>query len=201
MLDWGYAGFDVRHRLAVSGVWVLPFGRNASGLTKALAADWQLNWIFTARTGFPFTVFDCTQAFFAVCMRAEDPAGIDKKAVDGPATGSANEFTLIDLTPIMSAAGSYVHPLTGNSEFGPWPADMTERNAFRGPGVWNVDFSVIKRVRFGTQAVQFRAEAFNLFNHANMYVNGGNADVSSFDSITGFKDDNRRIQVAVKYEF
>jgi hypothetical protein len=34
-----------------------------------------------------------------------------------------------------------------------------------------------------------------------MYVNGGNADVSSFDSITGFKDDNRRIQVAVKYEF
>jgi outer membrane receptor protein involved in Fe transport len=201
MLDWGYAGFDVRHRLAVSGIWVLPFGRGASGLTKALVADWQLNWIFTARTGFPFTVFDCTNAEFAVCMRAEDPAGIDKNAIDGPATDSPNEFTLRDLTPIMGKAGSYVHPLTGNSEFGPWPADMTARDAFRGPGVWNVDFSLIKRVRFGTQAVQFRVEAFNLFNHANMYVQSGNADVSSFDSITGNKDGNRRVQVAMKFEF
>ncbi len=36
MLDWGYAQFDVRHRLALSGVWVLPFARGAAGLTKAL---------------------------------------------------------------------------------------------------------------------------------------------------------------------
>ena len=36
MLDWGYAQFDVRHRLALSGVWVLPFVRGASGVAKAL---------------------------------------------------------------------------------------------------------------------------------------------------------------------
>ena len=132
------------------------------------------------------------------CRRAESR---DKNATDGPATDNPNEFELLDLTPIMGAAGSYVHPLTGNSEFGPWPDDMTERDAFRGPGFWSVDFSLAKRVRFGTQAVQFRIEAYNVFNHANMYVRSGNADVSSFDSITGFREGNRRIQLGLKFEF
>ena len=79
MLDWGYAQFDSRHRLALSGVWVLPVGRNASGLTKALISDWQLNWILTARTGYPFTLWDCTNGL-ALCMRAQNPDGLDLKA-------------------------------------------------------------------------------------------------------------------------
>ena len=50
---------------------------------------------------------------------------------------------------------------------------MTERDAVRGPGYWNVDFGLSKRVRFGTRAVQFRLEAYNLFNHANMFREHG----------------------------
>ena len=34
-----------------------------------------------------------------------------------------------------------------------------------------MDFGLIKRIRFGTRAVQLRAEAFNLFNHANLFAN------------------------------
>ena len=83
---------------------------------------------------------------------------------------------------------------------------MTERDAFRGPGYWNVDFSLSKRFRFGTRAVQFRLEAYNLFNHANMYVDSGNADISSFDAIFGYRGsryipDQRRVQLGVKFEF
>ena len=79
---------------------------------------------------------------------------------------------------------------------------MTERDAFRGPGAWNVDLSLSKRFRFGDRyAVQLRVEAYNLFNHANMYVNAGNADVASFATITGYKDGNRRIQLGAKFEF
>ena len=74
-------------------------------------------------------------------MRMQDPVGIDRNAVDGSATGNPNEFKLLDLTPLMPSAGGYVHPRTGNSDFGPYPADMTERNAFRGPGFWNVDLA------------------------------------------------------------
>jgi outer membrane receptor protein involved in Fe transport len=202
MLDWGFASFDVRHRVALSGIWALPFFNEGYGMKRALLGDWQLNFIFNARTGLPFTVFDCTNAVYAVCMRAEDPAGIDKLAKDGPSTGNPNEFELIDLTPIMGAAGSYVHPLTGTSEFGPWPADMTKRNAFRGPGVWNLDLGLSKRVRFNDKyAVQFRVEAYNFFNHANMYAQTSITDVSSYDKIYGYKDGNRRVQLGLKFEF
>jgi outer membrane receptor protein involved in Fe transport len=200
MLDWGYAQFDSRHRLAISGVWVLPFGRGSEGVAKALFADWQLNWIFTARTGYPFTVWDCTNGAF-YCMRAENPDGVKLSATDGPATDNPNEFSLIDLAPLVAHAGSYVNPITGNSDFGPYPADMTERDAVRGPGYWNVDFGLSKRVRFGTNAVQFRIEAYNVFNHANMFANTNTADVSSFTEITGSRAGNRRVQLGLKFEF
>ena len=115
----------------------------------------------------------------------------------------------------MATAGAYVNPITGNSEFGPYPADMTERNAFRGPGAWFFDLSMSKRFRFGDHyALQLRAEAYNVFNHANMYAVTGNADIASFNTITGFKgytgcssgcgtqgDGQRRIQIAAKFEF
>ena len=200
MLDWGYAQFDTRHRVALSGVWVLPFGRGASGIGKALTSDWQLNWIFTARTGYPFTLWDCTNGSF-YCMRAENPDGIDLKATKGPATDNPNEFSLLDLTPLVAHAGGYVNAITGNSDFGPYPADMTERDAVRGPGYWNVDFGLSKRIRFGTRAVQLRLEAYNLFNHANLFPNTSTADVSGFTEITGLRQGNRRLQLGAKFEF
>ena len=200
MLDWGYAQFDVRHRFALSGVWILPFGRNGEGVAKALASDWQLNWIFTARTGYPFTLWDCANGAF-YCMRALNPDGVSLKATSGQATDNPNEFSLLDLTPLVAHAGSYVNPITGTSDFGPYPSDMTERDAVRGPGYWNVDFGLSKRVRFGTRAVQFRIEAYNLFNHANLFPNTNTADVSSFTEITGTRLGNRRVQLGAKFEF
>jgi outer membrane receptor protein involved in Fe transport len=200
MLDWGAAQFDVRHRVALSGVWMLPFARDASGLAKALASDWQLNWIFTARTGYPFTLWDCTNGF-VLCMRAENPDGLELKATGGPSTDNPNEFSLLDLTPLAAHAGGYVNPITGNSDYGPYPADMTERDAVRGPGYWNIDFGLSKRIRFGTKAVQLRLEVYNLFNHANLFANTNTADVSSFTEITGSKAGNRRVQLGAKFEF
>ena len=94
-----------------------------------------------------------------------------------------------------------MNPLTGNTDYGPYPANMTERNAFRGPGKWNINFGLNKRFRFGTKAVQARFEVFNLFNHANMYATTDNADISGTTMITGFKDDYRRMQLGVKYQF
>jgi hypothetical protein len=45
------------------------------------------------------------------------------------------------------------------------------RNAFRGPGLWNLDASLAKMVRINdSHALQFRAEAFNVFNHANLFI-------------------------------
>lgn len=212
MLDYGFAEFDIRHRLSFSAIWNLPFFRNATGATRTLLGGWEVSGTFTARSGYPFSVFDCENAL-AFCMRAIDTANIDKDAKDGPATGNPNEFTLLDLKPILGAVGSYVNPKTGNADFGPYPSNMTERNAFRGPGAWNSNLSLHKRFRFGPRyAAQFRIEFFNLFDHHNMYVHTDAADVSSFKTITGFKGDNpsdgsdqndanRRIQLGFKFEF
>jgi len=118
MLDYGWAEFDVRHRLSVSAIYELPFARNATGLTSALAGGWQLNTIFSAQTGYPFTLFDCTNGAL-LCVRAQDPEGIKRTATGGAATGNPNEFNLLDLAHLEDDAGGYVHPLTGNSNFGP----------------------------------------------------------------------------------
>ena len=201
MLDYGNAEFDVRHRFVMSAIWNLPFFVNSTGVTRTLLGGWQVNWIFSARTGFPFTLWDCTSGVY-YCMRAIDPVGISTTANGNTATGNPNEYTLLDLSKLMPTAGSYTNPKTDTSDYGPYPSNMTKRDAFRGPGFWNVDLAFSKRFRFGTNyAAQIRIEAYNVFNHANMYVNAANADISSFDTITGYKDGNRRIQLGFKFEF
>jgi hypothetical protein len=138
-------------------------------------------------------------------MRARDPNGIEKDTTGDTPTGSPNEFLLLDLTPLKQFAGTYVHPLQGTSDFGPFPADMSKRNAFRGPGAWNVDLIVGKRFRFGSKAALVRFEAYNVFNHHNMYVNTDatfvTSDPSVDDRVTGFRDDRRRMQLGFKFEF
>jgi outer membrane receptor protein involved in Fe transport len=195
MLDYGNAGFDVRHRLSASAIWSVPWGG-----TNTLLGGWQVNALFTARSGYPFTVFDCTNGF-ALCMRAVDAVGIDRHTGSAVATGEPNDFTLLDLASIMPAAGSYVHPVQGTSDFGPYPDTMTKRNDFYGPGAWNLDFIIGKRFRFGQKAALIRLEAYNVFNHHNMYTHADAADVSSFSTITGFEGDFRRMQLGFKFEF
>jgi len=196
MLDYGNSGFDVRHRVAISAIWNIPYGGKST-----LAGGWLVNAIVTARSGYPFSVFDCTNGG-NYCMRAVDPGNINKDATGGPATGNPNEFTLLDLSPLLGSAGSYFNPLTGNSDFGPYPANMTARNAFRGPGYWNVDFVAGKRFYFaGNRAVMARLEVYDLFNHHNMYAHTDAADVSGATSVTGYLKDNRRMQLGFKFEF
>src|SRR5262249_35731935 len=135
-----------------------------------------------------------------------DPANIDKNANGTTPTGNPNEFKLLDLTPLFGAAGTYLNSTTGDSDWGPFPSTMTERDAFRGPGAWNLDMSVHKRFRFlNGYALQVRLEAFNVFNHRNMFVHSDAADVSAMTAstayITGYKDGNRNVQIGAKFEF
>jgi hypothetical protein len=210
MLDWGYAEFDVRHRYSMSTIWNIPFLRDATGVKGSLLGGWSVNWILTARSGYPFSLYDCTNGL-AVCMRALAPGNFSRNTGKGTATGNPNEFVLLDYAPILPLAGTYVHPLTRNNDFGPYPSNMTRRDAFRGPGAWFVDMALQKRFRVGgTKSAAFRLEIYNLFDHANMYVLGETVDVSSFGALTGRRgapgdpgdtNDNRRAQVAFRFDF
>jgi hypothetical protein len=102
----------------------------------------------------------------------------------------------------------YSSPLYGFSDLGPFPSDMMGRNAFTGPGLWNLDMGLYKTFRLTERVkLQLRGEAYNIFNHANLYLIGSQADVSSTNVITtcrgcsGTTTDRRNLQLAAKIIF
>ena len=73
---------------------------------------------------------------------------------------------------------------------------------FRGPGQWNVDFSVFKNIplteRFN---LQFRSEFFNLFNHATFGNPNRDLDSGGFGTIRSTTVNARLVQFALKLSF
>jgi hypothetical protein len=209
-LDYGNADFDVRHRLSTSLNYEVPF-RGDSALARHLLGGFSFNGTFVARTGYPFTIYDCTFANIT-CARIVSKNGVVVNRDNPPDAGEANLFTLVNLDAFRDAAGNVrssplPNPITGNYNFGPY-GPMTPRNAFTGPGFWNVDFGVFKRIRLNeTMSIQLRAEFFNIFNHANLYVDYTSPDVASGNVFArrGVTDTNalerRNTQLAIKFIF
>jgi outer membrane receptor protein involved in Fe transport len=210
-LDYGAADFDVRHRLSLSGIWAIPGPK--SGVLQQIAGGWQAIATFTAQSGAPFTIYDCTNSTTS-CPRLLVVGSVPSPSSDPAATGDPNTYAFLDLTSQLPGAGSYINTAAGNSDFGPFPSNMMERNLFRKPGKWNSDAVFAKRFRFGGEkAVQLRFELYNLFNHANLYADGSQNDISSFSRVTAFRGDTgsgdgvpagdgqRRFQFGLKFEF
>jgi hypothetical protein len=200
-LDYGYSDFDTRHRFIGSFNWDLPlFKKHDNAIIRHTLGGWAITGIVGIRSGQSFSIFDCTNALVEVCPRLVPSSAIPfKVSSNPPPTGQPNEFRLIDLS--NQTPGNYINNTVGSSEFGPFPANMTRKDAFRGPGFWNVDFGLYKNIRF-TESVhlQLRGEFYNVFNHANMFVDGASAEVNE-GLIRGFKDGRRNIQLAAKFIF
>jgi outer membrane receptor protein involved in Fe transport len=205
-LDYGYADFDVRHRFSGSFNWdtgaLWHLNTHENHFVRHALGGWTLTGIVNLRTGQPFTIFDCTNAAAEVCPRLVPTADIPSRVNRNPPSIGKNAFNLIDLSSQTPGNFSINLPNFGPiSEFGPFPANMTKRNAFRGPGFWNVDLGVYKNIGIteGTH-LQLRAEMYNAFNHANMFVDGASAEVNE-GLIAGFKDGRRNVQLALKFIF
>jgi hypothetical protein len=217
-LDYGYADFDTRHRWVGSFIYEVPFGKNMSSWKKHVFSGWELAGTASIESGAPFTVFDCFNGFFN-CRRLV-PTSLSTLSFDAPSrligTGGRNQFTYIDLSGQMAGTSIPQAPAGTNTgdpcAFGipnglcvddssTFEDGMTARNAFRGPGFWNVDLGVYKRFRITERySIQFRGEIFNVFNHANLFVNSGSADILN-GNITASKFGSRNIQLAVKFIF
>ena len=90
---------------------------------------------------------------------------------------------------------------------------------FRGPGAWNLDAAVTKSFALTERiALEFRAEAFDIFNHHNFYILETNLDAANFagtaipimamkgglgiNNVTGTNHDERRFgQFALRLTF
>jgi len=199
-LDYGYADFDIRHRLAVGALWEIPLAKDGHGLAKALLNGWQFNFILTAQSGSPFSVYDCTNAI-TTCARLAQVATLagytDSKGAD------PNTFNYLDLGNQASGVGTIANPKTGTTEVwqGTNVSNMAARNSFRRPGRYNIDAALFKRFHFTDRvALQLRLEAYNLFNHTNFLGLSTAFGGSIFGQVTSTRDP-RLVQFAFKLSY
>lgn len=181
----GPAGFDVRQRAVISGVWELPWGPNRrwlqdTSLLGAIAGGWQLSGIGTITTGRPFTVFMQT--------------GVNNGAPSWPnRIGSGKlEDPTVDLW--YNPADFVAPPANTYGDSG--------RGILYGPGHVSLDTSLSKRFAIGAGAnVEFRWDAFNLFNHPGFGFPNQNFDSPTAGRITSTVVDNRSMQFSLKVNF
>jgi hypothetical protein len=151
-LDWGRATTDVRNLAAINGSYELPIGKGTTGWREKLTRGWTVSGIGTLQSGFPFT----PQLGFNPSNNGDSRNPVRpswNSAFTGPVIlGSPNQYFNPNAF-IVPVAGTY-----GN----------VGRDTLTGPGLAELDLSVLKNTRVSERVnLQFRAEFFNILNHAN----------------------------------
>jgi len=192
--------FDQRHNLFLVGIW-------RSQSRWRAARGWTVSGLAALRTGTPYSVL-------ATSPDVPDSGGeiLNQRAnLIGPGAVYGN--------PLPAAGGVY---LLNAAAFGVPAANQTGttgRNAFRGPGLYDLDTSVarsfaVPRLHEGT-FLTMRADFFNILNHANL----GNPDnlledqnfglstygrqgaASGFPAVTPLNETARQVQILVRLQF
>jgi hypothetical protein len=185
----GRSNFDVRHRLAVSYSYTFPFRRTDDGFVAKLVNGWETHGVITLQSGRPFTV---------ALLSEIDNSGTGRSILGFGANDRPNlvaDPELSDPTTLQwfnTAAFAFPAPGTfGNAG----------RNILDGPGFQNVNMSLVKNTRLTERFnFQFRAEAFNLFNHPNFNLPDNFLGSPTFGRITSARDP-RHIQFGLKLLF
>jgi Carboxypeptidase regulatory-like domain len=173
-LDYGNSDYDIRHRFVISPIWETPWFKSGKGFLTQTLGGWAVSGIVTIRTGIPFSVYDYSNVYnFYQVPRLTPSAPVQHWQVSSnPVPDPTTVNTFNALTVPLPASFAPLDPTLGISDFGPYPANMTGRNQFRGPGAWNTDMAVQKKFKLTERlGLDFRAEGFDVFNHHNYYVN------------------------------
>jgi Carboxypeptidase regulatory-like domain len=201
--DWGLSQINLNDNFTASVLYDLPFGKGKpfggswNGAEDAVLGGWQVNVIEKATSGFPLFVVDSN---------------------NGAGTGSEVNFEWNGSS--LNRPNQICNPNSGPHSLTEWfntscfaealPGELGDasRTPVFGPRFVNTDFSAFKnfRVHEGYN-VQFRAEMFNLFNHAQFYLGGGSSgmqDISSpttFGVVNGTVNNPRLVQFALRLDF
>jgi len=167
---------DVRQRVSFSGGWDIPFDQLWGSGPKFLTKGWRLNPILSYRTGFPLDIY----AGINPSTTIPGPSGAgDPNLVRPDLVGSSVQtlnpqqpgnywFNPNDFFVPMSFSDPNYIPTVGTGSYGTLP-----RNAFRGPGRFNLDMALAKAFTFRERLkAEFRVDAFNIFNHTE-FANPG----------------------------
>ena len=201
-LNRGLAAFSLKHQFNTNFSYELPFGRGrrygsgAGGWVEKLIGSWQWNGIVSAQSGFPITPQVGSNASGTGDTQNPDVPNRNP-AFQGKVILGADGFRK---TGLYFDPNAFSMPLAGT--FG-----NSGRGSFRGPRLFNVDTSLFKKFTLNEKwSLQFRAEVFNLFNHANFdtpnpAVFSGNNVSPSAGIITETAGTSRQVQFALKLLF
>jgi hypothetical protein len=186
--EWGLSVFDVRHRFVSSILYELPFGQGKpfmeTGIGGKILGGWQVSTIISKSSGFPRTAYTGTD-------RSNTAGGQDRPNVTG-------------LDPNLPGDQQTVFRWFNTDAYVIQPAGTfgnAGRNTVVGPGIFNVDASIIRNFRFGQRYLQFRFEAFNALN--NPIWNDPNTTVTSplYGTINSTRKPMRELQLGLKFVF
>jgi Carboxypeptidase regulatory-like domain/TonB dependent receptor-like, beta-barrel len=197
--DYAASDYDARHRYVLSALWELPFKGNR------LVEGWQVSVITQGQSGNPINVLTNIANLTGNANVRPDLVGtID--VLGKPDQWYSTAVCDPRIAGSCTSASVFALPVsaTGALHFGNLP-----RNAIIGPTFFNTDLSLVKKTKVGGATLEFRAEAFNVFNHPNFGQPGRIATVgsTSFGIITGTRFPTgdsgvaRQIQFALKVLF
>jgi hypothetical protein len=189
------SAFDLTHNFVVSYTYQIPFDRlfrDANRWTQG----WELSGITHISSGFPVTLYN----YGDNSLLGAEPNGVNNYGVDQPQYTPGpldlNHNPRQDNHIYFNTALFSLQPLgqPGNAK----------RRFFYGPGIDNYDMALLKKLPLTeSKSMEFRVEAFNIFNHAQFYgptsVNG-NINSSTFGQVVSAAAP-RLMQVAVKFNF
>ena len=191
--DYSVGDIDVPQQLIISPIWQLPFGNgqkflNSKGAVNALAGGWEFAGILTFETGLPYTV-----------TSPEDysNSGSASPRPDRTCNGAGPDTVAEWFNTSCFTTAALSNALTnGTPRFG-----TSGRNILFGPSLDEWDISFIKRNRITERfSLEFRAQLFNVFNHANFGNPAATTDTGDFGQITSAKTP-RDIQFGLKLSF
>ena len=150
-------GFDRTQMFNTDFIYELPFARLLHGESRGKklgAAGWQISGILGADTGTPLDIVESNS------LNEQRP-----DLVSGTSAYLGNWRNTMDYLNHSAFSPVPIMPLSGATAR---PGDLG-RNAFRAPGMWNLDFSLAKNLAFSDKLkLQVRVDMFNAFNHTNL---------------------------------
>jgi outer membrane receptor protein involved in Fe transport len=193
--EYGPSDFDARNRWVFSGFYSLPFKGNRA------VTGWQLAVVSQAQSGNPLTAYmSGVSGLF--------PGAVVRPNVSGPIHTESVAATGVYGVQWIANPTVFGSPCTGTGGTLACSPGTEGRNTIVGPGFLDTDFSLIKDTKI-TERVssEFRAEAFDIFNHPNFgdpnlnFGSGTFGVITSTRFPTGDFGSSRQLQFALKLIF
>jgi hypothetical protein len=178
--DYASSSFDVRHSFSGALTYAIPSVAK-SGPLFLLSREWSIDTVIVARSGLPFntSVFGSTiDPAFNVPARADIVPGQPLWVAAPNAPGGKMLNVTFDPTTGAITGGAFSVPSTLRQ-------GTEGRNDIPGFGLTQVDLSIVRKFPITERlSLQFRADAFNVFNHPNFanpdgFIEGGAPDLQS----------------------